>query len=206
MRTKTEIIQQRYNRYSYFYDLVETPMEILFGKWRKELTKYANGKVLEIGVGTGKNLRFYPNDVNLTAIDFSKRMISKAIKKWNHKENIKFSRIDIQDSSFEDNSFDTVLASYVFCSVPDPVKGLEEAKRICKPGGKIILLEHVRSEKKIIAFLMDLLNPLIVFVFGFNINRDTENNLRKAGINSYIVRYLLGDIFKLFIIRNNKAG
>lgn len=204
--TSTKVIQHRYNRYSYFYDLVEAPMEILFGKWRKELVSHASGNVLEIGIGTGKNLKYYSSTVNLKAIDFSKGMLSKAIKKWDHKKNIKFSQDDIQDASFEDNTFDTVLASYVFCSVPDPVSGFREVKRICKNNGKIILLEHVRSKNKTVAFFMDLLNPLTVFIFGYDINRDTENNLKKAGINSYIVKYLLGDIFKLIIIENNKKS
>ena len=179
-------------------------MELFSGKWRKDLVKYSSGKVLEVGVGTGKNIKHYPVNVDLTAIDFSKGMISKAIKKYNNKDNVSFLQADIQKTDFEDNTFDTVLASYVFCSVPDPVKGLKEVGRICKKGGRIVLLEHGRSENKIISFLMDLLNPLTVKVFGYNINRDTESNLLKAAFRSYRIHYLRSDIFKMFIIENNK--
>lgn len=200
----TEKIKNRYNRYSKFYDLMETPMEFFSGRWRKDLIKYSNGKVLEVGVGTGKNIKHYPENTDLTAIDFSKGMISKAIKKYGNKKNISFRQSDIQRTDFEDNTFDTVLASYVFCSVPDPVRGLEEVRRICKEGGRIVLLEHGRSEHKLISYLMDLFNPLTVNLFGYNINRDTESNLLKAGFRSYRIDYLRSDIFKMFIIENIK--
>lgn len=200
----TEKIKNRYNRYSKFYDLMETPMEFFSGRWRKDLIKYSNGKVLEVGVGTGKNIKHYPEKIDLTAIDFSKGMISKAIKKYGNKKNISFRQSDIQKTDFEDNTFDTVLASYVFCSVPDPVRGLEEVRRICKEGGRIVLLEHGRSEHKLISYLMDLFNPLTVNLFGYNINRDIESNILKAGFRSYRTWYLRSDIFKMFIIENIK--
>jgi ubiquinone/menaquinone biosynthesis C-methylase UbiE len=200
----TEVIKHRYNRYSKFYDLLEAPMEMLFGKWRKDLVKYSSGKVLEVGIGTGKNIKYYPKNVDLTAIDFSKGMLSKAIKKNNNKSKINFLRKDIQETDFDSDKFDTVIASYVFCSVPDPVKGLKEIKRICKNNGKIILLEHVRSDNKIIGVMMDLLNPLTVSLLGYNINRNTENNVVNSGLHSYQVRYLWFDIFRMIIINNKK--
>lgn len=200
----TEVIKHRYNRYSKFYDFFELPMEILFGKWRKELVKDGSGKVLEVGVGTGKNIKFYTDDVDLTAIDFSEGMLSKAIKKYKNKPNIKFIQMDILATNFESDTFDTVIASYVFYSVPDPIKGLKEIKRICKNDGKIILLEHVRSDNRLIGMLMDLINPLIVRLLGFNINRKTEKNIVDAGFYSYQVRHLWFDIFRMFIIINKK--
>ncbi|OGU57184.1 MAG: methyltransferase type 11 [Ignavibacteria bacterium RIFOXYB2_FULL_35_12] len=199
-----EVIRHRYNRYSKFYDVFEAPMEMFLGKWRRELIKYSSGKVLEVGVGTGKNIEYYPNDIDLTAIDFSEGMLSKAIKKYKRKPNVKFIQMDIQATDFETDTFDTVIASYVFCSVPDPVTGLKEIKRICKNDGKIILLEHVRSDNKLIGLSMDLLNPLIVGLFGFNINRDTENNIVNSGFDSYQVRYLWYDFLRMFIINNKK--
>src|SRR3989339_232695 len=199
-----EVIRHRYNRYSKFYDVFEAPMEMFLGKWRRELIKYSSGKVLEVGVGTGKNIEYYPNDIDLTAIDFSEGMLSKAIKKYKRKPNVKFIQMDIQATDFETDTFDTVIASYVFCSVPDPVTGLKEIKRICKNDGKIILLEHVRSDNKLIGLSMDLLNPLIVGLFGFNINRDNENNIVNSGFDYYKVRYLWYDFLRMFIINNKK--
>ncbi len=200
----TEIIRNRYNRYSKFYDIFEAPMELFASRRRKELVKFSSGKVLEVGVGTGKNISYYPDGIDLIAIDFSDGMLSKAVKKWKNKSNINFMKMDIQAATFELDTFDTVIASYVFCSVPDPIKGLKEISRICKSGGKIVLLEHVRSDNRILDFLMDLVNPIVVRNFGFNINRNTESNLLKAEISSYRIKHLFFDLVKLFVIDNKK--
>ncbi|MCB0746574.1 MAG: methyltransferase domain-containing protein [Ignavibacteriae bacterium] len=197
-------IIKRYNRYSRFYNLLEAPMELLFSKWRKDLIQRASGKILEVGVGTGKNLGYYPADADLTAIDFSKGMLNKAKKRWGNHKNIKFEYADIQKTNYADNSFDTVLESYVFCSVPDPIKGLNEIKRICKNDGKILLLEHVRSDNKILASMMDIFNPIVLNLFGYNINRVISESIKSSEINSFIEIYLWKDIFRMYIITNNK--
>jgi len=90
--------------------------------------------------------------------------------------------MDAQNLQFPEGSFDTVVATCVFCSVPDPIKGLEEIKRVCKPGGKVILLEHVRSDNPILGKIMDLLDPLTVRMIGPHINRRTVENIIKAGL------------------------
>jgi ubiquinone/menaquinone biosynthesis C-methylase UbiE len=152
---QTKKIRRRYSRIAPVYDFMEKPLEGMFSRWRQDLMKQVNGKVLEIGVGTGKNLEYYPADVEVTAIDFSPRMIEKAREKTtkiNHKINLHV--MDTQDLKFPDNSFDTIVTSCVFCSVPDPVKGLKEIRRVCKPGGKVVMLEHVRSHKPVLGPLM----------------------------------------------------
>jgi ubiquinone/menaquinone biosynthesis C-methylase UbiE len=88
--------------------------------------------------------------------------------------------------------------------VPLPVQGLEEIRRVCKPNGKIVMLEHVRSENKIIGPLMDLVNPLPLYFYGANINRNTVDNLKKAGFINIQVQDLWLDIFKKIIIINEK--
>ena len=100
---------------------------------------------------------------------------------------------------FEDNSFDYVIATFVFCSVPDPVKGLEEIRRVLKPEGRIILIEHVLSNYKTIAVFEHLHNPITKTFFGFNVNRDTKNNILKAGIKIEEDKELaLFDVFRKF--------
>lgn len=179
-------------------------MELLFSKWKKELINYASCNVLEAGVGTGKNINLYPPYINITAIDFSEGMVKKAKRKFYTKKNITFHNIDIQQTEFEDNSFDTILASYVFCSVPDFVLGLREMRRICKDGGKIILLEHTRNDKVFLGKLVDLLNPLFIKLFGYNINRRTYENISNARFRNIDQKILWLAIFKLFIITNHK--
>ena len=125
---------------------MEAPMENMFSKWRKKLLENASGKTLEVGIGTGKNIPYYPADVDLTGIDFSEKMISKAKEKVAGGKNIKLMEMDAENMKFDDNSFDTVVTSCVFCSVPDPIQGLKEIRRVCKNGGKIFNFNLFRFE------------------------------------------------------------
>ncbi len=179
-------------------------MEKFAAKWREDITGEAYGKVLEVGVGTGKNIPYYPKDVDLVGIDFSEKMLAKASAKFDDLKNVTLMEMDVQQLEFSDNTFDCVLTSCVFCSVPLPIQGLKEIRRVCKPGGKVVMLEHVRSENKVIAPLMDLLNPLPLYFYGANINRDTIGNLGKAGFSDIHVEDLWLDIFKKITIINKK--
>ena len=114
--------------------------------------------------------------------------------------------MDVQDLEFEDNTFDTVVGSFIFCSVPDPIKGLKEVGRVCKPGGKIVLLEHVLSANRVIAWLMNLVNPVIVRLMGPNINRRTVENADKSGLKVAGVTDLAFGIFKLIEARKDTGG
>jgi ubiquinone/menaquinone biosynthesis C-methylase UbiE len=193
-------VSSKYNRFSFFYDFVEKPMEIfLFRKWRKEALQKLEGNVLEIGVGTGKNFPYYNyNKVDLTAIDLSEGMLSKAkdkVKKKNYPVKLKLE--NAEHLSFKDNSFDYVIATFVLCSVPNPVKALKEMKRVVKKEGKIILLEHMLSKNKLIAFFGHLHNPISRFLFGFNINRKTIESIKKCGLTITTEKDLaFFDVFK----------
>jgi ubiquinone/menaquinone biosynthesis C-methylase UbiE len=206
MSKETEIIKKRYNRASTFYDIMEAPMEAMSLKiWRIDAMKELKGKVLEIGVGTGKNIEYYPDSLEITAIDFSEKMLEKAKKKAAlHDKKINLLLMDAEHLDFTDDTFDTVFTTCVFCSVPNPVKGLMEIRRVCKPGGKIIMIEHVRSESKVLGIIMDILNPLVVNFYGANINRRTVENINKAGYNKVEVANLYKDIVKKIIIYNDK--
>lgn len=165
--------------------------------------KELHGDVLEVGVGTGKNIQYYPNNINVTAIDFSEKMLEKAREKSEkYNKKVKLIRMDAQNMEFPDNKFDCVFTTCVFCSVPDPVKGLKEIKRVCKIDGKIIMIEHERSENKVIGLMMDLFNPITLNLYGANINRRTVDNIKKAGFTEIEVTNLKSDILKKIVIHN----
>ena len=179
-----DLTRKRYNRIAFLYDLMEAPMERLrFASWRRKLMdRIAGPTALEVGVGTGKNLIFYPDGLDITAIDLSPRMLERARKRANKLNlNVNLQEMDVEHLNFADDSFDTVFATFVFCSVPDPIAGLQELRRVCKPDGKLLLLEHMRPENFVLGLIFDLFNPIIVRMMGANINRRTINNIRQAG-------------------------
>lgn len=206
MDINSEKIRKRYNRASRFYDILESPMEMMSLKeWRINLMKELKGKVLEVGVGTGKNIEYYPDNIDIAAIDFSEKMLEKAREKaQKYNKQVTLLQMDAQDMDFQDNTFDMVFTTCVYCSVPDPIKGLKEMRRVCKPNGKIIMIEHVRSEKKILGLIMDILNPIVVNTYGANINRKTVQNVYNAGFGSIKVKDLYSDIVKNIVITNDK--
>lgn len=204
MRDKTEIIRKRYDRAAKYYDAIENMMEKKwFSQWRKLLFSHVKGpKVLEVGVGTGKNMPYYSQDWEIVAIDFSPKMLEKAKEraaKLNLQVDLRL--MDVQHLEFSDNSFDTVVTACVFCSVPDPILGLKEIRRVLKSDGLLVMLEHVRSKKEPIGTIMDILNPLVVGIYGANINRNTVENVKKAGFEIVEEKNLLSDIVKLIIAK-----
>jgi len=110
---------------------------------------------------------------------------------------------DVQHLPFNNSSFDQVVATFVLCSVPNPITGLKEIKRILKPGGKLYLLEHVLPENKLLAKLFNVLNFITVKQGGVFINRRTVNNIVDAGFKIEKELNLLSTVFKLIIAKPN---
>ena len=167
-------------------------------------SQIGNGKVLEVGVGTGNNIRYYPKEAKITAIDYSENMMSFA-KKQAQKQNreVDFQYMDVQDLKFEDNIFDQAVVTYVFCSVPDPLSGINELKRVVKPGGDIFFLEHGRINRPIIGKIMDFLNPLISFLSGENINRQIDIFISQAKLEISDIKSFNDGLIKIIHVINN---
>ncbi len=199
-----EAAKKRYNRIAPVYDFMEGLLEMSrYSKWRKmQWSKVEGSNILEVGVGTGKNFPYYPVEAEIIAIDFSEKMLEYARDKARKQGvRVRLQQMDVQNLQFEDNTFDTVVASFTFCSVPDPLRGLMEVKRVCKPGGRVVLLEHVLSANSGLAWLMNLVNPVVVRIIGPNINRRTVENVVESGLRVEQVTDLGMGIFKLIETR-----
>lgn len=204
MKPDSAAIQQRYNRIAPYFEGLEAVMEgLIFKGWRKKCWSEVQGHhILEVGVGTGKNFDYYPADARITAIDFSQEMLKHAAEKQGRKHvAVDLHLMDVQSLPFADNCFDTVIATFVFCSVPLPVKGLKELYRVCRPNGQVILLEHVVSSKPFLAWLMNCINPAVVALVGANINRNTLKNVQACPFSSVHVDERSGDIIKLIVAK-----
>ncbi len=199
----TEARRRRYDRIAPFYDLMELMNERRMRPWREKLwAQVPPARVLEVGVGTGKNFEYHPRNAHMTGIDFSQRMLERARHRAAElNDPIELRQMDAQVMELPDASFDEAVATCVFCSVPNPVLGLQEVKRVVKPGGRVFLMEHMRHANPIVGKLMDALNPL-ARLMGPDINRRTLDNVRAAGLEIEHVQDLgMGGIFKLIVAR-----
>ncbi len=193
---------QKYDRGSKNYDLFELPAEkLLFSRLRKKAFLEISGKILDIGVGTGKNLPYYPEEAEVTAIDFSSGMLEKAVKLKSRLglSNVKLIKMDVQDLKFDNDSFDFVISSFVFCTVPDPVRGLVEAYRVLKPGGSAIFIEHMKSDSSLINIILSTMNLMTVPMMGTYMNRETQKNIENAGFRIEKVEKHLFDIIRVIM-------
>ena len=201
---KTEI-DPKLIRFAKFYDFSEyLPEKLLVAGLRKKIIPRLYGKILEVGVGSGKNLKYYSDKAEVIAIDISSFLLDKAKRELKKvgKKNIKLLFANVEHLPFADKSFDYVLSTFVFCSVKKPIQGFEEVKRVLKDNGQAIFLEHVRSKNIFVAKIQDLFNLLTKALFGEYINRQTWENIAKGGLK--IVRddnLALGGIIRLFTCR-----
>jgi ubiquinone/menaquinone biosynthesis C-methylase UbiE len=144
---ETERVRYHYEETASKYDRkVGFAEKVLFGDGRSWVCSQARGGVLEIAVGTGLNFRHYPDDVTLTGIDLSPAMLQVARRRAQELgREVDLRADDAQELDFPDECFDTVVSTLSLCTIPDDRKAVGEAKRVLRPGGRLLLLEHVRS-------------------------------------------------------------
>jgi phosphatidylethanolamine/phosphatidyl-N-methylethanolamine N-methyltransferase len=172
----------RWDRLAKHYGLVEFLSEWYLKPFRETLWSYASGRILEAGAGTGLNIAFYPAGARVTATDLSGVMLSRARERASEQHvDVTFEEADLCSLPFADSSFDTSVATFVFCSMPDPVACLREMGRVTKADGRILLLDHVRIERPLIGPLMDRVNTATVRLAGEHINHRMDESVREAG-------------------------
>ena len=201
MKQKTA---EKHSRISHFYDTFEYPIErLLFQKLRTKAISYAQKNTLEVGVGTGKNLPYYDPDIILKAIDFSSGMLKVAHRKQKNVQvkHLQLYKMDVQQLAFDSNSFDTVVSTFVFCTVPDPIAGLKEVYRVLKPSGTAIFIEHMKSHYGLVNIPLYVMNVFSTHLLGTSMVRETQKNIELVGFTIESVKKKTLDIVRLIIAR-----
>jgi len=177
-------IAQKYDSIAFCYDRVERGAEfLLLNRLRREWFGRASGAVLEVAVGTGRNLKFYPAACQVTAIDVSQGMVDIARRHAAQlKRPVDFQLMDASALNFPDNHFDTVTSSLSTCTFPDPILALREMGRVCKDDGRILLLEHGRSSVRVMGRLQDRLADWHARQVACHWNRDPRQLVLQAGL------------------------
>ena len=178
---ENDFVEGVYDKLAKVYDLIFGPT-LHPGRLQaiKRMDIQPGERVLEVGVGTGINLSLYPSDCHVTGIDFSSSMLEKARERAARKElPVRLLQMDAADLRFADDSFDIVYAPYLISVVPDPVKVAREMRRVCRPGGRIIFLNHFLSPNPILSRLERAISPLTIHI-GFKSDLDLPAFLAQA--------------------------
>ena len=198
-------LQAKWDRLSRTYDLMAWGDERRFGAAKRWLFSRMAGRCLMLATGTGNDFQYFPPGLSITAIDVSPGMIEHARRKAAaYTGTLDLQLMDVQALQFADETFDTVVTVCTFCSVPDPIRGLRELYRCLKPGGQLLMFEHVRSRVGPIAIVQDLMTPLSRLV-GPEMNRDTVSNVLRAGFELVSESNVYTDIVKMIRARRPSA-
>jgi ubiquinone/menaquinone biosynthesis C-methylase UbiE len=191
------------------YDLAMQPLEKRkFQRIRSEILTMACGSVLEIGSGTGINFPLYKKADRVDAIEPNPAMIENSLSRKNVASvPILIHQQSAEELEFADNTFDSAVATLVFCTIPNPEQALTEIKRVCKPQAKILFFEHVKMEQPALAFAQEALNPLWKRICdGCHLNRDTLQAIRDSGIKITNVTPFYKGLFLVVECENPDGG
>ena len=181
---ENDFVEGVYDKLAKVYDLIFGPT-LHPGRIQaiQKMSIKPGERVLEVGVGTGINLSLYPRDCSVAGIDFSSSMLEKARERAARKEitNVRLLQMDAADLKFVDHSFDIVYAPYLISVVPDPVKVAREMRRVCRPGGRIIFLNHFLSPNALLSRVERLLSPFTIHI-GFKADLDLPAFLAQADL------------------------
>ena len=198
-------IAQRYRRIAPFYDLLDLPFEqSRYRALRPVLFAGLSGRVLDAGVGTGRNIPFYPPGAEVVGIDLSPAMLVRAEqRKHQLGASVTLIEMDVTALDFPSGSFDAAVASFLFCVLPDAlqVPALRELRRVVRPGGVIRCLEYVWPQGRIRRLVTRLWEPWVAWAYGAGFDRRTEERVPDAGLELTESRFVVGDLLKLLAAR-----
>lgn len=200
-----EIKKRTYAHIAWIYDLLDLPFEYArYRPIRRRMFEGVGGAVLDAGVGTGRNMPFYPQIAEVVGIDASSQMLAKARRrKTSLGVATALRQMDVTATNFSDGHFDYVIATFLFCVLDeeDQLPALRELRRVCKPSGEIRLLEYTYSSVPLKRFVMHLWAPWVRLVYGATFDRHTERYVEGAGLKLVEERFVFQDIIKLLILR-----
>ena len=179
------------------FDLFGAGSEKRWAPWKHEFFSHmGEGRILFAAVGTGLDIRFFPPNKQIVGVDISERMLEKARPRVeSYAGQFDLQRMSLHALDFPDASFDQAFTSCTFCSVPDPVKGLSEIRRVLKPGAEIRMFEHTGSRWPPFNLMLNLMTPL-TRLGGPEVNRNTVGNVGRAGFRIKRVVNLYLDVVK----------
>ncbi len=203
-------ILDRYQRIAPLYDLLDLPFE--HGRYRHirpRLFHELSGRILDAGVGTGRNIAHYPASASVVGIDLSPAMLARAERRAHQiGRAVDLRRMDVTDLDLPDQSFDAAVASFLFCVLPDElqVPALVELERVLKPRATLRLLEYVRPTGTLRAFIAQLWEPWMAWAYGAGFDRRTEEHVIEAGLEILDSRFVVDDLIKLISVRARPTG
>ena len=195
----------RYRRIAPVYDLLDLPFEYLrYRPLRAMLLAGLSGRILEAGVGSGRNIPFYPPEAEVTGIDTSPEMLARAARRgaWAGKA-VELLERDVRATGFADDSFDGVVASFLFCVLPEEehLPALRELTRVCRPAGEIRLLEYVRPQAPFRRLLTRVWEPWVRWAYGASFDRDVARNVPAAGLELEDTRFVVDELVHYVVAR-----
>ena len=195
----------RYERIAPLYDLLDLPFEYSrYRKIRPLLFEGLAGRILDAGVGTGRNIQFYPPQAEVVGVDISPAMLARAERRrLSLGADVELRQMDVTHLEFPDRSFDAAVATFLFCVLPDElqVPALREIGRVVKSGGTIRLLEYVRPRGAMRRAVTRLWEPWIAWAYGAGFDRRTEEHVAEAGLEVIGSSFVVDDLIKLISIR-----
>ena len=195
----------RYQRIAWAYDFLDFPFE--FGRYRKirpQLFCGLSGRILDAGVGTGRNFPFYPANSTVIGIDLSPAMLAHAQRRLAAATTaVELRQMDVTRLDFPNRYFDAVVATFLFCVLPDElqVAGMRELRRVTKPGGIIRCLEYTRPSGGLRRAMTHLWGPWVYWAYGAGFDRQTERKAPEAGLQLFESRFVHDELIKLLDAR-----
>jgi ubiquinone/menaquinone biosynthesis C-methylase UbiE len=196
---------ERYQRIARFYDLLDAPFERKrYRALRPLLFEGMSGRLLDAGIGTGRNCEFYPPEAEVSGIDTSTAMLELARERCpTLAEGGRLYQMDVTALQFPAASFDNAVSSFLFCVLPDDqqVPALRELGRVVKPGGLIRLLEYVRPRGRLRRAMTYIWQPWIAWAYGASFDRNTEQHVPTAGLELVESQFVFDDLMKMLTVR-----